>query len=709
MGFFSTKKKVVVSSTLYNLSGDEDTRDNFHKSNMFSAILSPQNLYLGETIINNLFSGPEIKQRRFFNWAVSNGFSGVPNSTIKNMSTVDFALVEPHISRPVGNQVDIYSAFISNGDFYYFAEKYILENNPAIIDTEWVCEYNLNSNTIIIKYENGSTQTISAGTYSSSKQYIVAYYITYTIPPYEATSGTKMYIYELGTGISSLDALETDINISPEFYPIIPIRINNVSITDPVYDSNGFYADCERAYKRAFNEASFQKIIETVEDSEDIGQIDYAYVAFGVPLNTKSMSGKRYIYEFLRGLIPYQETTPAYMSQLISDINSYDPTDYPQQKVPQPKVSTIVLKTNDPRTQSYDVRVSWVNVRETSHLGLGKPDAKSGDVWLEKGTSLTWGNNTLEVIKLYKQNTGNYTLLTVYGLIHNNYIYGGKSVLTKSNEALDTTDEESPFLIPIHKPSMRRISLIDSTQIATESGFIIFNCYKIFKKKWYQSGLFKIVIFIVIIVASVVFNPGTAATATGILGTNAAVGTYLGFIGVTAIIAGAIANALAAMVLSMLIMEASTTLLGDKLGSIIGAILSFVTTLGLSGGFDNFTLLSADGLLSVTNVLANGYSGLSQANIEEIQGKMLANNISYEKTMKDIDKLLKELTGTNNLYFDPLQFTDISDVGNEQGNYSPETLDGFIQRTLLVGGDIAELSIAMITKYPEIKLQLPKF
>ena len=89
MGFFSTKKTIVVSSSVYNMAGPEEDRPDFLKSSLFSAIMSPYDKYLGEVVVSNLLSGPGIKQRSFFKWADDNNFAGMPTFSVRGSYPVD--------------------------------------------------------------------------------------------------------------------------------------------------------------------------------------------------------------------------------------------------------------------------------------------------------------------------------------------------------------------------------------------------------------------------------------------------------------------------------------------------------------------------------------------------------------------------------------------------------------------------------------------
>ena len=67
-----------------------------------------------------------------------------------------------------------------------------------------------------------------------------------------------------------------------------------------------------------------------------------------------------------------------------------------------------------------------------------------------------------------------------------------------AKEALEDV-EESGFIIPLHEGVYRAMGLKDSTQMATACSFMVFNCYQVVKKKWYQTGIFKIILVVILI------------------------------------------------------------------------------------------------------------------------------------------------------------------------------------------------------------------
>lgn len=906
MGLFGSKK-IYVSSSVYNLAGDEIDRPDFLKSSLFSAVMNPYNAYLGEVIVQNYLTGPGIMQRSFFNYAVRSDLAGLPTFTVRNSVAIDPAIVSPHIpvaASPVGLENSVQTAEITDGDFTYWAEQWLLENNPTEYATEWVSDYNKTDHEITIQYEGGGTQIVPGGNYDKNKQYIIARFyqsiptdiqpyvtgfltsnvlvppsisgysldntvntgvvnytlnqevevtkvysdgspttVTTTYPTVPASfdgldftynrvdfvggdgfsletsnvekwyhlfenrevtinstgfdvvvvndlgggdtetvttntsgefltpiydwredtqqtileaitiDGVRIFIYEIGTGNVALDALQSEVDPGgvPEYYPFIPVRLNNKSMLHVDYAT--LYAESKKAYKRATKGQSLEDLIIEIEDNPDIGDIDYSYVQWGVSVNVVEPACRRYMYEFFHNLIPHQNTSSADITALKADVASYslkivalqawataqdNPSDplYGTPKPPTPQVSdpemtTVRLQSDHTSLNGFDNRYTWVTIEENNYSGLGKPDAVGGDIWFEAGEVFTWtvqsgiydrdGNSTisnasktLKQTYMYKQTSVNtYSRLTIWGMVHNNYIYGGNTVTTTLQDGIDDLSA-SVFIIPLHAPTVKSLGIKDFTQMSTANTWVVFNSYKIVKKKWYQSFFGMLLAIIAIVVIAAIIAPGAIGGASGAFGTNASVGAAFGLSGTAAVVAGAVTNALAAIVIAQAISVASTTVFGEKWGSIIGAIISFAVSFGIANGFNNLSLsnmVNPQTLLKFSSALANGYTGFVQSNISDINAEMIINQEGYDKAKDDLEELMRSMGFINDLAFNPLALTD-SVKGNGssglQGSYTPESLDEFINRTTMTGGDIVDFTLSMVTDYAELQQTLPK-
>jgi hypothetical protein len=563
-----------------------------------------------------------------------------------------------------------------------------------------------------------------------------------------------VWIYEIGTGNATLNALltaEADQDV-PGYYPFVPMRLDNVSIRDPAFAV--LFAESKKAYKRATGGPAMggkiDSVLDEIEANPSIGDIDYCYLQWGVSVNVFDPACRRYMYEWFRNQIPNQNTTGATMVNYTNSVNDYNgvlatynawtaaqsvstnPL-YGTPKPPYPSLvsppsSTVRLVADHPQMAGFDNRFTWVSIDEASFTGLGKPGAVPGDIFWINGDSLAWqttsgilsrlvasATNTdraLDEMRLVKQTGVNtYTVLSVWGMVHENYIYGGKAVRTTLKEGVNDT-AESVFIIPLHAPTVNALGIKDFTQMSLSNTFLTFNSYKVVKQKWYQRFLGMLLIVITIVVIAALIAPAAVGAMSGVFGTNAAVGGAFGLSGTAAVVAGAVTNAIAAIVITQAISTISVSLFGEKWGAIIGAIVNFAVSFGIANGFSNITMtqmMNPRVLLSMSSALANGYKGFVTAEITEMQEQMTENQGAYDKAMSDLQDLMQTMGLTNDLLFNPMSLTD-TDKGNASGSGSflPETLDQFIGRTTMTGSDVVDLTLSMVSDYSDLQLTLPK-
>ncbi len=541
-----------------------------------------------------------------------------------------------------------------------------------------------------------------------------------------AAGNPHMYIYKQGDGNATLDSLFDTPASDNRFYPFIPIRNDKTWVeNDPIYP------DCKKAMKKATG-GKLDDVVAELKNNNDIGDIQYIYGTFGASLNTPEDTAKEYIYRFFQMASEAFPPDPQYPTledviQGYAEANAAaeaydiwwgngDPAMGNPPPPPQyPTIPRRSFRVSSNKGYKYDMTVNWNFIFESVHTGQAWEGAKqselrsryAGDIVLTKVSFFTdptgqFHNQPSSTVMqefelLWQDGANSYRRLRVLGLHHNNRVYKNKSVGIDCAEAMDDA-EESGFIIPLHTNIYRTMSLTHGTQLATACSYLIMNSYKKVKQKWYATSAFKIVIIVVIIVISIFFPPAAG----GLLGANAAVGATLGFVGLAAVIVGAVANAIAAMVLVSIITKVSTSLFGDKIGFIVAAIASMIAMnvgTALSSGTSMSTMaanmMNADNLMLLTSSVGNGISQYINASTVDAIRKTEETMKQYNTDMKAINQKYEEMFGTDGQgIIDPMQFIGI------------ESLDCFLSRTLMTGSDIAGMSLDMVGDFANMTLDL---
>lgn len=547
-------------------------------------------------------------------------------------------------------------------------------------------------------------------------------------------SPMKVFIYNKDSGNAVLDEMFTQGEGMGQFYPFIPFRLNNKFVSETYYPE--VYAQAKKGYKKATT-GNFDKMVESLSENENLGDIDYAYTVFGVSLNVIENASRKYVYRFFQEIInDFPETGGAtYDSWLIewnaakdswdtwaiwsaaqSDSNNplygaTQPTKLPYPAIPG---NSIRISSSSNTAMNYDMTISWNLLQETVGTGLLKPDAKRDELWFTIGATTEfnetgWGqqNNTWQTVTTGSRVVDEITLnwqvtpttwrkLRIVGLEHRNLIYKGKAVEISAKEALEDNDE-SGFIIPLHEGIYRSMGLVDGTQMVTACSFMVFNCYKVVKQKWYQTTLFQIILIVVaIIIIVLTWGTSTPAVLTGLAA--ALGGTTM------AIILAATIYVLASMVITSMITKLTTNIFGEKWGAIIGAIVSIIAlNIGsamasgqtMSTAFSG--LMRADNIMALTSAVGNGYAGYINAATAEIAQQNQTVLDQYEAESRRIREAWARNLGVGRAIIDPFEITEAFEI-------NLESLDSFLQRTLLTGSDIADMSLNMLTNFSEITL-----
>jgi len=750
LGLFSGSSTTYVSSSAWNMAGEYNDRFKVVPNMVLSAVTgrSGSGGELGEIFRTALLNSSAMAQKRFFIWAVDNYDLGIPTGHIAVEKSVDASLIRAELESTLLQEdyhsLQINSAVIDFVDEAYWAEEYITNNRPLALDDPWLSRYDSVAQTITVVFAPGDEESFPApadflwGLGAPSRRLL---FVNYQIMVVDEDSKilqidqARLFSYRLGTGNATYDAVTpTEAEYLGQFFPSLPIRIKNQSLSTKDYVEN-----VTKAYKKITRGGKISTLLEQIEEHENVDDMDYAFVTFGVSLNTKDKAGKEYLYKFFELMLENQEfvdlstvqsqATNALAADAVLDVwknahteGSLSPlfgTAAPDNiGASAPDTNSFNLRM--PGLDSYDMRVSWAEIDETTVLGnAGANNGVNG--YVRVGETVTWYSNTYTGQGYIETSQGNdktlhiarqitkqsYKLLRIRGLVHVNKVYGSKSVTINAGDAMEDS-EESGFIVPLHYPTMKSMSMTKQAQLATCNMYMVINSYEIVRQKWYQTGAFKVLLVIASIALSVVTAGGSLAAAGGILGTNAAVGAMLGLgAGAAAAVAGAVVNALAGMIIGQLISTASVAIFGDKWGQVIAiatmvVVMSYSSAYAQTGTFevDWSQLAKAENLIKLTSSVSQGYNAFLNADTLEIMEASRAAAEEYGEEMKEMEELSRRVLGMTGPGIDGMMFLN-------EDEYFQEPSEGFFKRTLMTGSDIAELTRTLVYDFAEINLTLP--
>lgn len=531
-------------------------------------------------------------------------------------------------------------------------------------------------------YENTAVDT-STGITTITKKYhssLVNLRTTYTKEYLYIELDIKQnnaFAYTYGDNSIELDSIINSGTsyVLGDFYPVIPLRIDNVSIASPTYSSLAGLV--KRALYVQTGKDTYTKLLETLEDNPDLGDLDYVYNVIGVSLNTEEPVGKKYLYKFFDAL---------YLASLNQGINT----------------NKVVRVSANNSNINYNIEITWDSLVKTTGVGMYKPTYKVGMVYIEDVSySVTDGQSTSVWLSsiLTKKNSKfklvcqksstEWECIEVNNLMYTNRIYEGKEVKISAYDAL-MDDEESGFIIPISYTLFNSLSLVDSTQLSTSCSYLLINVYDKRKKKWYETNAFK-VLLVIVAVAITIYTGGLGASSVGVLGTNISVGAALGFQGLAAVLIGAAVNSIAGMLILQIISDVSVSLFGKEVGLIVSAVLSLGFTTAISGKSIH-ELFNANTLLSLTKAAGDSYQVHLQKKYKDLNNEL----INLDKQSDALNKLISskgsELFGSTGIDLDIVR----NQILRDKYPYVAEVHEDFITRTMLSGSDIVNIVMSYV-------------
>ena len=746
-------RKTYVSSSISNLGQGDDSGTKFLTTAVISGILSrSKKVGLGSFLSNTILAGNGTNLKHYFNWAKNYYTPGLPSAKIEDYSVVDTDAVLTAITNSYtltsGTELYVYEAFIDNGDIDYFAEDWVRQNYPNTPSSNWSAYYDFTSNQMVVvlngtpNYVTPPSDLVWAMTAPRAAKRLLYYTWNYVVKDPTTLAITRgipaLATYREGTGNTELDAFFNSDTSVDEFYPELPLRVDNVSINDPSMSSTKTHVD--KAFRRLTG-SSIDDLADQIDNNANVDSIDHAFIMHGVPLNTSNQSGLEYIYRFFKNLIAYQGNTSSQFvlfesaqgTMIEDELNearwslAFENTPEPAHPLYvanadlSPKTSvqppTFTLKIDG--SESLDIRLRWNNVREIMYTGNGarfdnnqtRPLLKKDEHLVIQNVpstfkikqwqngNITWNDEDLPKFYLIRQYAAdNYSVLEITGAMHSNYVYGSHAVHITAAEAFAYSGE-SPFLVPLHFPTIEEMGINQLEDLSRNCSYLLVNSYQVVRTSWWQDN-FRWIIALVAIVITI----ATGGLGAGLLGTSLSVGTAVGLSGTAAIVAGAVINMAAAAVVTTLIMEASKELFGDEIGRVIGIITSVLTISFMSGDFgETFELtdlFNADKLITISDAASNAYVEFLNADTMDIMEELDEVQAAYEEESERIAALAEEVLGVTNTAFNPMIFTDATE-------YFGESRQTFLDRTLMTGSDVARVSHGIIEDFVDLTLALP--
>lgn len=631
-----------------------------------------------------------------------------------------------------------------------------LENEQHVLERDYSYQIEIRETVTVTQVDDGKFGTKSTVTTREYRQVLVPFNRfrkSSTRVTARRYGPLKMFLYKVGSGVASLDGLVQRTVADIDWLPFIPIRLDNKFVRD-LPDDGDLHKWCTKAFRKAFGRRTkIDDIIEALENNKSLNEIDFAHIAFGVSLNTKSRWGKEYIYEYLRQLsaasgqhsntfAEYNRQYKAYANYVkaMQEWNTSQENGWGLKQEKPVKVEMPVHPKGSITYRSSNTNLHFRQVFEYEFLyeetGVGRlmmngKPAAIGQMWWEvledtETDTMLEDMRTQEdgsqgfisrslakyfgAVALNWQDTSRaWRRMVIRGGLHINYPYKTHPIKIYATDALKDK-EESGFFFPLNMAIFKEMGIVDGTEMHNCSAYLILNSYKVVKKKWYQTGVFAVIVAVIGIIISIYCTP--AGGAGGILGANGAVGAAITGLAATstiALIVGAIANAIAGAILGAILTRVATKVLGNSILGQIFAVAAMMmisnyqaaagngrSPLSFSESFG--AMMRAENLLKLSMSAVSGYSEYLTKSTMHILAEAKELQEAYSAETRRIQEMYVEQFGAGKV-IDPMAFTSA-------GQGRVESVDSFLTRTLMTGMDVAETTHSMLSEFASLTLTL---
>lgn len=331
-----------------------------------------------------------------------------------------------------------------------------------------------------------------------SKDYYQACY-EYEFP--NGTKGITNFTYEYGSGyIPTLDRLFNADQKIGEYLPNIYARLDGRKLNDDdLKDTDRFKTSKQIARRLELNYDNW-----VTELHKQIGSLEYVrqiLMTTAIKVNDDNDSLTReYLYEYFMAMYSHMPDTFAG-----SDYNSLQKDYYAGAA----KVGQTILVKDEVYQQSLTFNAIGYEDILGSIGTVGTTKHDRGTMVVKNNRGFFLGVSTVDIHYFRKQLTPNvYREIRVYGLSTTQYVEGGYTTVSAGGD--------DNLIVPFDISVLDTFNSREKNDLYCKSLIIMLHTVQVVKQKWYQTGIFKVIMFIVAVVVSL-FTGGQGMTLYAIL------------------------------------------------------------------------------------------------------------------------------------------------------------------------------------------------
>lgn len=528
---------------------------------------------------------------------------------------------------------------------------------------------------IIIEWERVYTEVVAGKTVE--KKEILDETISFTIDTlddeadylhvrYVVNDMTKYWAYKIGSGTYPiLDGLVNQPGQTfGEFFPYLYFRHAKTAIGDD--KGSAAYKSAKRMGR--ILGLNYLDVHDAIHENPDIDDVEQAIMMFAVPMATDDPLEIRYLFDFMKKMYFTQERQFQFPSSAgLVSVNTGRNNSTRNGIIIKDALFEFALRHDGIFKRWVAGSIGSVG----SYTRTYRTESRSHTVSYGDGYESTI-SEVIPVHTLRKQiNSSMYEEIEVWGM---------KTVFKVFEQYETTGDEEDEiFIIPIDRSITKKYSMRDKEVLYARGMHYVFNSRVVVKLKWYQTGIFQVIMAIVAIVL-IIWTSGQSIVAWA----NALAAGGAAAIGALTVL---LEKILISFALKMFVKEIGTEL------AFLLAIAAFL--LGAYNAISTGGTAGAPWVDTLVN-LGNGLTNAIGSALKDMMGDLLNEQTQFVTDAKEKMELLEQQQSLldQNVHLSP--FVVFGETPNE-----------FFNRTVH-SGNIGVMSIEAVTNYVQVALTLPK-
>lgn len=453
-----------------------------------------------------------------------------------------------------------------------------------------------------------------------------------------------------------------------KYFPVIPIRYNNVDLTDDTLDQTPLYQTSKRLLQ--ILDLPFKRLGEKIEASPDRDSIDHAYVMFGADLQSNEPATLAYLNNYFDYLSTLNTTV--YGAADPSGMSSYD-------RLPN---STFIEHGLSLSIQFDSITTSYIPGHiEDGKVGNARKTIESSviDASVIEGALSQSYTETYLILDMQVSAT-TMRRVTIKNLQVTNWVDGWYRVITTPDMIRDDPNNHN-CIIPLEYNLTITLPNSQLNNLYTDCLLLVINAIEKQHLQWYEESWFgAVIMFVAFAIAVWSFNYWIAGLALAF--TEGVVIAGVAFFGIQAVLIYLTVTVLVSLAIQTA-MNWVVKKYGAKMG-VIGAIVLTIVAMIASQGKAGFQIL-ANYTLQYSQLALMCASALIQSTNDLIAAATQAVIDEYE-AFTDLLKKAEEALATNEAV-KQLSFEsdfDLFAINKSKEYYSipNEYPDAFFERTL---------------------------